>query len=56
MRLSAPSQIVFIIAVILAVVAVLMFLDTIRFPAISSFWVMTIAFLVLAAGNLMRRV
>lgn len=55
MQLSAPTQIVFIIAVVLAIVALLAaFTTVVSFLPISAFWVMTIAFIVLAAGNLMK--
>ena len=55
MQLSAPTTVVFIIAVILAVIALL--------PAIGiavgglgaySFWILLVAFIVLAAGNLLN--
>lgn len=54
MRLTAPSQMVFLAAIVIAVVALLMFLGAINFAALSSFWLMTIAFVVLVAGNLLR--
>jgi hypothetical protein len=54
MKLSAPTQPIFIIAVILAIIAVLLFLNIVSFVAIPSFWVMTVAFVVLALGNLLR--
>ena len=55
MSLSAPKQIVFIIAVIIAIVALLMFYTSI-IPAlgISAFQMLLIGFLLLALGNLLK--
>ena len=50
MNLSAPTQIVFIIAVVIAIIALLMVFNVIGFIPIAAFWVMTIAFVVLAAA------
>jgi len=55
MKLSAPKQIVFWIALVLAVVALLMHvgvLDFINF--ISAVWVALIAFVLLALGNVLK--
>ena len=54
MNLSAPTQIVFIIAVVIAIIALLMVFNVIGFIPIAAFWVMTIAFVVLAAGCLLK--
>lgn len=55
MPLSAPTQIVFIIAVVIAIVGLLAALTTlVSFLPISAFWIMTIAFAVLALGNLLK--
>lgn len=55
MQLSAPTQIVFIIAVVIAIVGLLAAYTTIvSFLPISAFLIMTIAFIVLAIGNLMK--
>lgn len=55
MSLSAPKQIVFIIAVVIAIIALLMFYTSI-IPAlgISAFHVLLIGFIVLALGNLLK--
>jgi hypothetical protein len=53
MSLSAPTQVVFIIAVIIAVLALVIFLGVFSI-GVSSFWIMTIAFVVLAAGCLVK--
>ncbi|MDP3898310.1 MAG: hypothetical protein Q8Q62_16705 [Mesorhizobium sp.] len=54
MNLSAPTQVVFIIAVVIAIIALLMFLSVITFIPVPAFWVMTIAFVVLAVGCLLK--
>lgn len=57
MTLSAPNQIVFIVAVIIAIIGLLAGLTTVvAFIPISAFWIMTIAFVVLAAGCLIKGV
>lgn len=55
MSLSAPKQIVFIIAVVIAIIALLMFYTSI-IPAlgVSAFHVLLIGFIVLALGNLLK--
>lgn len=52
MRLSAPKQITFLIAVILAILAIVATLVSI--PTISgfAFWILVVAFIVLAIGNM----
>jgi hypothetical protein len=55
MTLSAPKQIVFIIALIIAVIALIQALSTaLAFIPIGAFWMMTIAFIILAGGVLIR--
>lgn len=54
MYLSRPTQIVFIAAVALAILAVLVFLNILHFAAIPSFWIMTAAFVLLLLGNLVK--
>lgn len=54
MNLSAPAMVVFIIALIIAIIAVLMSLSVITFIPIAAFWVMTLAYVVLAAGCLFK--
>jgi len=55
MKLSAPSQIVFVISLLLAIVAVLLFLNVLHVSGVPSFWAMTAAYVVLFLGNLLRR-
>lgn len=55
MNLNAPTQLMFIIAVVLALIALIgYFVPTIAIIGVYSFWIMTVAFVVLAAGVLFR--
>lgn len=51
MRLTAPTQIVFLISVIIAIIALLGIFHVFAFGATASFWLMTIAFIILLIGN-----
>ncbi len=55
MNLSAPKQIVFLIAVVLAVLSIVAS-QVVNIPVVSgnSYWFMTGAFGLLAAGNLLK--
>ncbi|MEM7425876.1 MAG: hypothetical protein AAF441_07260 [Pseudomonadota bacterium] len=54
MTLSAPTQIVFIIAVVIAILAALAALGILSFIPIPSVWLMGIAFVLLALGCLLK--
>jgi threonine/homoserine/homoserine lactone efflux protein len=54
MNLSEPKQITFWIAVVVAVIGVLAQLITIPVLSGLAFWLVVIAFIILAAGNLME--
>jgi hypothetical protein len=54
MKLSAPTGLVFVIALVVAVVAVLEAMGTISFVPLASVWIMAIAYAVLAAGCLIK--
>ena len=54
MNLSAPTQPVFLIAVILAALAVLSTFVVIPVVTINAFWIAIIAFLILVVGNLAK--
>ncbi|MCA0434658.1 MAG: hypothetical protein LCH46_15545 [Proteobacteria bacterium] len=54
MNLSAPTTVVFIISVIIAIIGVLAALGVVAFIPLASVWIMTIAFVVLAAGCLFK--
>ena len=57
MDLSAPTKIVFIIAVILAVISLLPLLGiAVAVLGAYSYWLLLVAFIVLAAGCLMKGV
>ncbi|HUU96853.1 MAG TPA: hypothetical protein VM487_14030 [Phycisphaerae bacterium] len=53
MSLSAPTQVVFIIAIVIAILALVVFFGVFSI-GISSFWIMTVAFVVLAVGCLVK--
>ncbi|MBL4773528.1 MAG: hypothetical protein JKX98_07995 [Alcanivoracaceae bacterium] len=54
MKLNAPTQIVFLIAVVLAVLAILS--TFVAIPVVSgyAFWILTAAFVLLAASNILK--
>lgn len=55
MNLNAPSQVVFWIAVVIAIIAIIgFFAPTIPVIGPYAFWVAIIAFIVLAGGVLMK--
>ena len=56
MRFSAPTGLVFVIALVVAVIAALEAMGTISFVPLASVWIMAIAYAVLAAGCLFKGV
>ncbi len=54
MNLSAPKQITFWIAVVVAVIGIIASLVTIPVLSGFAFWLVVIAFIILAAGNLIE--
>lgn len=54
MSLNAPTQIVFIISLVIAVIALLMVFNIVTFIPLAAFWVMTIAYVVLAAACMFK--
>lgn len=54
MKLSAPTQMIFIISLVVAVVGLLMALGILAMIPIASVWVMLVAYVILAAGCLMK--
>jgi hypothetical protein len=54
MNLSAPTTVIFVISLILAVLAVLATFVAIPVISPNAFWVAIIAWIVLAIGNLMK--
>ncbi|WP_195162752.1 hypothetical protein [Mesorhizobium sp. NBSH29] len=53
MKLNAPKQIIFIISLVIAVIGLLAGLGVLAIP-LAAFWIMAIAYVVLAAGCLMK--
>jgi len=56
MNLSAPTQIVFLLSLVIAIVGVLAGLAIIPGLPVPAFWIVVIAYVVLAAGNLLKKV
>ena len=54
MKLSAPTQMIFIISLVVAVIGLLMALGVLAMIPIASVWVMAVAYVILAAGCLMK--
>lgn len=56
MNFSAPTMIVFVISLVIAVLGLLAGLGIFSIIPISSFWIMMIAYVVLLAGNILKGV
>ena len=56
MNPSAPTQLVFIISLVIALIGVLAALNVVTFIPIASVWIVTIAFVLLAGACLIRNV
>ena len=56
MKLSAPKQIVFLISLVIAIIGVLMALGVLPMIPLASVWVVVIAYIILAAGCLLKGV
>jgi hypothetical protein len=54
MNLSAPTQIVFIISLVIAILGLLAAFGVLAFIPIPAVWIALIAYIVLAGGCLMR--
>ena len=54
MNLSAPTQVIFFLSLIIAVIGVLAGLGVITFIPLAAFWLVTIAYVVLAVGCMMK--
>ncbi len=54
MKLTEPKQVTFIISVVLAILALLGMLVSIPFVSANAFWVLLVAFVVLALGVLLK--
>lgn len=56
MKFSAPSVLIFVISLVIAVIAALTALGTVGFVPLASVWIMAIAYAILAAGCLFKGV
>ena len=56
MKFSAPSVLVFVISLVIAVIAALTAMGSIAFIPLASVWIMGIAYVVLAAGCIFKGV
>ena len=56
MNLSAPTMVVFLISVVIAALGLLAKLSILSIIPVESFWLMTIGYIVLAAGCLFKGV
>ncbi|MBL8594032.1 MAG: hypothetical protein JNK01_15210 [Devosia sp.] len=54
MTLNAPSQTMFIVAVVIAIIALLGAIVSIPFVSTYAFWILIVAFLVLAGAVMMK--
>lgn len=54
MNLSAPTQIVYIITLVIALIGLLAGLGVLTILPISAFWIMTVAYIILAGACLIR--
>ncbi len=56
MKLSAPSVLIFVISLVIAVIGALTALGTVAFIPLASVWIMAVGYAVLAAGCLFKGV
>lgn len=56
MALSAPTKVVFLVSLVIFVIGLLSGLGLIAFIPLASFWILTIAYAVLAVGCLLKGV
>ncbi|WP_336065103.1 hypothetical protein [Nitratireductor rhodophyticola] len=56
MTLNAPSKLVFLLSLVIAVIALLAALNLLSFVPIPSFWIMTLAYLLLAGATILKGV
>ena len=54
MRFNAPTKLVFVISLVIAVIAALAALGSVAFIPLASVWIMAIAYVVLAVGCLIK--
>jgi len=56
MNLSAPTQIVFVVSLVVAIVGVIAAVGALAAIPIGAIWIMTVAYIILAAGCLCKGV
>jgi threonine/homoserine/homoserine lactone efflux protein len=56
MNLSAPTQIVFWISLVVAIIGIIAALGALAFIPLAAVWIMVIAYIILAAGCLLKGV
>ena len=56
MKLSAPTQIVFLISVVVAVIGLLAALRILSFVPVASVWIMLVAYIILTVGCVLKGV
>ncbi|EKF19656.1 hypothetical protein [Nitratireductor pacificus] len=54
MVLNAPTKLIFLLSLIIAVVALIAAFNVLSFIPVAAVWIMTIAYLLLAAGVLFK--
>ena len=54
MNLSAPTQLVYIVALVVAIIGLLAGFGIVTFIPLAAFWIMTIAYVILAVACLLR--
>lgn len=54
MRLSAPKNVTFWVAVVIALIGVIAFFNIIPAIGVNPFWLVLVGFIVLALGNLVK--
>ncbi|WP_367714885.1 hypothetical protein AB2N04_13100 [Nitratireductor sp. GISD-1A_MAKvit] len=56
MTLNAPTKIVFLLSLVIAVIAVIAAFNLLSFVPIPAFWIMTLAYILLVGGSLLKGV
>lgn len=54
MNLSAPTQLIFIVSAVIAILAIVGTLTPLPFISANGFWTAILAYIVLALGNLLK--
>ncbi|WP_292895269.1 MULTISPECIES: hypothetical protein [unclassified Nitratireductor] len=54
MTLNAPSKLVFLLSLVIAVIALLAALNLLSFVPIPSFWILSLAYILLAGGAVLK--